>query len=222
VSPTPAALADAAAWSREHLVDCVYCLAVAADRDSVWALEGAGFVARDLRIDFARPATPGPAAASAVRRWEPGDLGRLEVIAREAFAVTRFTMDPHFPPDAVDRLYAAWITNSCRGYADEVLVFAPDDAPIGFVTLHLEHDRAGRIGLIGVDSGSRGMGTGRHLMTSALAWFGAKGQREVRVATQGANVRAQRFYQQSGFVSVSAHTWYHRWFDWTGTGGIAP
>ena len=222
VSPTPTALADAAAWCRKHAIDCLYCLAVAADRDSAWTLEGEGFIARDLRIDFARPVPPAVALATAIRRWQPGDLERLEAIASEAFTVTRFTMDPHFPPDAVGRLYATWIANSCRGYADEVLVFDSGDGPAGFATLQLEHDRGGRIGLIGMASEARGRGAGSQLIAGALAWFSANGRDEARVATQAANVRAQRLYQQTGFVTCSASTWYHRWFDWTGTGDEAP
>jgi dTDP-4-amino-4,6-dideoxy-D-galactose acyltransferase len=222
VLPTAAALAEAMDWCRAHAIDCVYCRAVSADPDSAWALENAGFVARDVRLDFARPVPLTTAPATAVRRFQPGDVARLEAIASEAFTVTRFMMDPNFPRDAVGRLYATWVANSCRGYAADVLVFDQGRGPAGFVTLQLEQDGAGRIGLIGVAPDARGMGAGRQLIAGALTWFAANARSEARVSTQGTNVGAQRLYQHSGFVTRSASTWYHRWFDWTDNGDQTP
>lgn len=197
--------------ARADHVDCVYALVPADALEAGWLLEGAGFVARDVRLEFSRPVDQG-AIPSDVREWSEPDLRPLEEIATTAFSGTRFAADPHFPRDAVQNLYRTWIRNSCQGFAQSVLVEGPAGAPLGFVTLHREPDGvSGRIGLIGIASASRSQGVGSRLVSAALGWAAAQQFQHLKVVTQAGNIGAQRLYQRAGFTTVSAATWYHGW-----------
>jgi dTDP-4-amino-4,6-dideoxy-D-galactose acyltransferase len=127
-----------------------------------------------------------------------------------AFRSTRFAADPGFPRPAVAALYDTWLRNSVAGFADAVLVSGPTGAPEGFVTLH-SSGAITRIGLIAVSPTARGAGVGYRLVAGATQWAAAHHCNEVRVVTQGSNVAAQRLYQRCGFLSATAHTWFHAW-----------
>jgi dTDP-4-amino-4,6-dideoxy-D-galactose acyltransferase len=110
-------------------------------------------------------------------------------------------------------LYAVWIEQSVKGYADFVLVAELDGQPAGFVTCHLKPGEIGDIGLIAVDAACQGRGLGQQLVTSALRAFSDRGPRIVTVVTQGRNIRSQRLYQKCGFVIRRVDLWYHKWFN---------
>jgi len=197
--------------ARGERIDCVYAVAPAEAIESAWILESAGFVVRDLRLDFARAVADAPSTGAA-RAWSEADLAALERIAEVAFTGTRFAADPTFSRDAVRNLYRTWIANSCRGFADAVLVDGPDGDPFGFATLHREkHASHARIGLIGIGAAHRAQGVGSRLVAAALGWAAEQGCDRLHVATQANNVGAQRLYQRNGFTTVSATAWYHLW-----------
>ena len=205
------ALEEALRAARTDRIDCVYALVPADAPEAGWLLEDAGFVARDVRLEFSR-AVDKRAIPSDVREWSEPDLHPLEEIATTAFSGTRFAADPRFPRDAVQNLYRTWIRNSCHGFAQSVLVEGPVGAPHGFVTLHREPDGvSGRIGLIGIASASRAKGVGTRLVTAALGWAASRQFHDLKVVTQAGNIGAQRLYQRAGFTTVSAATWYHGW-----------
>jgi dTDP-4-amino-4,6-dideoxy-D-galactose acyltransferase len=192
-------------------IDCVYALVPADAIETGWLLQRAGFVARDVRLEFARTLNSESGSAD-VREWSEADLPPLERIAETAFGTTRFAADPGFPGDSVANLYRTWVGNSCRGFAQAVLVEGPVGSPHGFVTLNQEKAaNVARIGLIGIAAERRSMGVGKRLVASALGWAVDRGCREMHVATQAVNVGAQRLYQRTGFITVSASTWYHCW-----------
>ncbi len=214
LSGTPASAADLAAplaTARAENYDCLYASVPADALDAGLLLERAGFVARDVRLEFGR-AVAGAPPVDGVRTWSQEDLPVLEQIAETAFANTRFAADPHFPRERVRELYRTWIRNSCQGFADAVLVAGPAHEPQGFVTLHLEKATAdARIGLIGIAGAHRGQGVGSRLVSAAIHWTSGQGCTRILVATQAINVGAQRLYQRAGFTTVAASTWYHAW-----------
>ena len=83
---------------------------------------------------------------------------------------------------------------------------------MGYISCHQLNAKVGSIGLVGVKSNARGMGIGQQLIDRSLEWFSGNGAHSVEVVTQGRNIRAQRFYQRSGFISNSVMCWYHKWF----------
>lgn len=207
-------------WCRAQAVRCLYFLARSDDPETTRAAEDAGFRLVDVRVTLERQTegVGGPTGhpdieTHAVRAVRPDDVGALQRIARSAYGHTRFYYDESFPPGRCDALYEAWITRSCEGYADGVLVAAPDGTPVGYVSCHLSGDEStGTIGLVGVSDRATGEGVGQALVLSALGWFGQRGARAVRVVTQGRNVAAQRLYQRCGFLTSQIQLWYHKWY----------
>ncbi len=208
---TDAELISTMREARRSGIDCVYSLVAADDFDLAWRLESVGFTARDLRLEFHRPVDATSAAdEGGTRLGTDADVDALARMSTAGFTGTRFAADPEFPRTAVATLYDVWLRNSFAGFADAVLVIGPVGAPQGFVTLHSTGPSA-RIGLIAVDSAARGGGVGQRLVAGANRWASTRGSRELRVVTQGRNTAAQRLYQRCGFLSATAHTWYHAW-----------
>lgn len=206
-SLTPETVREIDGWSEAHGIRCLYFLARADDPATTQLAEDHGFHLIDVRMTFRHAGESAPAAG--VRLVRPEDVSALEAISRECYHDSRFYYDRNFPRSLCTALYETWIRRSCEGQADAVLVAELDAAPVGYVTCHLERSS---IGLVGVSNRTRGGGTGRALVNSALAWFHAHSVREVFVATQGRNHVAQRFYQRCGFLTHAVQLWYHKWY----------
>lgn len=203
-------------WAREHAVECLYFLARADDTSTLGAVSESGFRLVDVRLELARP-VESPRAAEATRPYRSSDLPALRAIARESHDNTRFFADPRFPDERCRDLYAAWIENSCEGWADEVLVAEDEGRPVGYVTCHLDchldgETRTGSIGLIAVAGDRRTRGLGSALLSGALAWASGRDASALSVVTQGGNVRAQRLFQRAGFRTADLGLWFHKWY----------
>jgi ribosomal-protein-alanine N-acetyltransferase len=200
-------------WCEAHHVDCLYFLADPGDYDTARVAAVHGFSVTDIRLDFERAITAGPASTAAdIREARASDIPALCEIAADAHRDTRFFFDRHFPADRAPELYRTWIARSCDGFADGVLVADCDGRPAGYVTMHLEADRCGRIGLFGVAPAARGQGRGARLIEGAVAWLAARDRSCVRVATQARNVPGVRAYERNGFQLARVGIWHHRWF----------
>lgn len=202
-------------WCRSHDIRCVYLLAAPHRGD---ALGRAGFDEVDARVTFARAPVPlsrepGSSARGGVeiRPSEPDDVERLRAIAAMSHTDSRFYADPGFPNERCDEFYQTWITNSCDGYAREVLVAVEGGAPVGYVTCHRADD-VGSIGLIAVDDAHRGRGIGRQLTDAALDWAAREGCARMEVVTQGRNEAARGLYLRCGFTVADEQTWFHKWY----------
>jgi dTDP-4-amino-4,6-dideoxy-D-galactose acyltransferase len=220
--------ASALAWCRARGVRCLYFLCAPDDDESVRAAEAGGFHFVDIRVDLDWRVPPGAvvaplgdeaaslggeAAPPGVRPLYDAECDELIEIAAGAYADSRFYYDRNFTPERASALFREWARKSCAGYADAVLVCEREGGRVGgFVTCHAETPGVGRIGLTGVHTEARGTGAGRKLVRAAQGYFAARGVAEVRVATQGRNVAAQRLYQRCGFRTRSVGLWYHRWF----------
>lgn len=212
---TPATAGAVRDWCAANDIDCLYYLADASDRASVRVAEAGGFSLVDVRVtlewrgsasrDGARP------PVCTLRPTCPDDVPALKAMASKGFRLSRFYYDEHFEPAKVDLLYATWIEKSCAGYADAVLVADVVGEPMGYVSCHVHGDGVGQIGLLGVRDDYQGRGLGRALVSGALAWFGERGSRAVRVVTQARNLGALRAYEQSGFLAHRVELWYHWW-----------
>jgi dTDP-4-amino-4,6-dideoxy-D-galactose acyltransferase len=212
-------LREAEAWCYAERIDCLYFLADADHDETVACAEAAGFHLVDLRITLdQRLPTGAPAGAyqpatAGVRMATTTDIPALRTMAAANHLDSRFYWDPHFPRARCDELYATWIEKSCTGYAEALLVAEKDAAAVGYLSCHLDSDRCGQIGLVGVHRDWQGHGLGRHLVAESLRWFSAAGAERVTVVTQGRNVAAQRLYQKYGFLTHGVQLWYHRWFS---------
>jgi len=215
---------DILAWCEENFIECLYFLADSDHMDTLRLAERHQFSLVDIRVELQRSisgplahATLSSTEAFQTRRFLPGDIPSLKEIARQSITGSRFFSDPCFSKDASHSLYEAWVEKSCQGYADQVLVSAginqKNDPVSGFITCHLPTaDSGGTIGLLGTAVDFQGQGVGRALVNAALDWFGANGVGDVKVVTQGQNIKAQRLYQSSGFITHTQKLWYHKWF----------
>lgn len=201
------------AWAREREIDCLYFRARADDRSTLEVAPEAGFRLVDVRLELARP-VDGVGGAAAVRPHRSSDLPALRTIARTSHDNTRFFADPRFPDERCRDLYAAWIENSCAGWADEVLVAEHDGRAAGYLTCNLDGEGGTvSIGLIGVAADQRERGLGSALLAGALAWASNRSASVLSVVTQGTNVRAQRLFQRAGFRTAGASLWFHKWYE---------
>ena len=203
---------EALGWCEANRIDCLYLLTDSGSRDTIAAAERHGFHLMDVRITLDRRVdAPGPITAVGIRRATVDDVEALRAIASTAHTDSRFYVDPNFPRERCDALYAAWIEQSCRDQPGATFVAAQEDRLVGYVTVDM-HGTTGQIGLMAVADEARGQGTGRALVDVALSSMAARGAQIARVVTQGRNIAAQRLYQACGFTTSRVELWYHRWF----------
>jgi dTDP-4-amino-4,6-dideoxy-D-galactose acyltransferase len=200
-------------WRRENNIDCLYFLCASDDDKSIIVAENAGFHLVDVRLELSCRASNQPNSQKIpVRLFLESDLPELQQIAADAYIDSRFYYDRNFAREKVSALYREWITKSCRGHADAVLIAQHQESVGGFITCHVEPPYFGQIGLVGVSSNARGHHIGGALVKSALKYFNERGVTEVIVVTQGRNIAAQRLYQANNFRTYSVNLWYHKWF----------
>jgi len=208
-------------WCRSHGTDCLYFLGAPDDTATIQQLDAGGFQLVGVRVTLARPAGSGRGDVRGhVRQAAADDIPALRDIASSAHRDTRFHADSGFDAARSDELYATWIENSVRGWADQVLVAERDEAPVGYVTLHAEAPddptgsagRTARIGLFAVHEQYRSQGIGRDLLRSAADALASAGVTGTSVVTAGRNIAALRLYKSEGFKTIDVALWYHRWF----------
>lgn len=177
--------------------------------DSARWLETA--VGQDQR-DPPLPEPPDVVSVSIEKHHGPPD-GDLHRLALQAGWSSRFARDRRFGRASFESLYAKWIQRSCAlEIADVVLTASVELNRIGFVTGSLSLPEA-RIGLLAVDSDSRGQGGGRRLVESFASLAFAAGCSALSVVTQAENVSALRLYSRVGFEEVGRLHWYHIWSE---------
>ncbi|HST10423.1 MAG TPA: GNAT family N-acetyltransferase [Terriglobales bacterium] len=209
-----ATVAGALDWCAAQRIDCLYFLADSDHALTPVLAERNAFRLTDVRVTFERTLAPDEQwkQDTIVRPAREEDLPGLRQIASSTHRDTRFYFDEHFDRAKCDQLYATWIENSFRGFAQGVLVAEARNSPVAYLTCHLKGDEA-QIGLIGVSAQHQGQGLGKKLIQSFFACSRQHNAKRVTVVTQGRNLGAQRLYERNGFVTASLQLWYHRWFS---------
>ena len=205
---------NALQWCNTNRIECLYFLCDSDDPQTTYLAEANGFHLTDVRVVFEQSLAQNEVVAApsgAIRFARESDLGLLRTLASAAHHDTRFYFDKNFDRAKCDLLYETWIENSCRGFAQAVLVAEVDHQPAAYLTCHLKQNES-QVGLVGVGESHQGQGLGTKLVQNFLAWSHGQGARRATVATQGRNLAAQRLYQRNGFVTASVQLWYHRWF----------
>ena len=209
---------EALVWSREQNIQCLYALVVP-DDPVCNVLEAKGFAHVDDRVTLgvsAKPVEVRIPSEGDLGAWCEADIAPLRAIAALNHTDAKYYADGHFPVAKCDELYATWIENSCRGFADNVLVARQAGRPIGYITCHLRGSGHGQIGLLGVGESGRGKGWGQALVRASLNWFAGQGASDVIVVTQGRNAAARALYRKCGFEISSEQWWFHKWFNRSG------
>jgi dTDP-4-amino-4,6-dideoxy-D-galactose acyltransferase len=211
---TPASVAEILQWCARERIDCLYFLCDGCDMESIGSAQCNRFNLVDVRMTFETAIKPGsvPAGhAEGIRPAVPGDVEKLAAIAKRSHTDSRFYHDGHFSRELCDALYATWITKSCQGRSERVLVAEEEDEPVGYITCDRAENGHGQIGLVAVAEQASGRGWGTRLVSGALDWFSSRKVERVEVVTQGCNVAAQRLYQRAGFITKNVELWFHWW-----------
>ena len=144
------------------------------------------------------------------RHHGPAD-NELRMLALQAGWSSRFALDSHCGRAWYESLYTRWIERSCAlEIADAVLTASLGQSRVGFVTGQLSAPVAG-IGLLAVETESRGFGVGRRLIECFASLAIEAGCSGLSVVTQTENVSALRLYSRVGFEEVEQRHWYHIW-----------
>jgi len=117
--------------------------------------------------------------------------------------------DKRLPPWTFEKMYRIWIENACKNSDTTVLVSINNEKINGFVTVKIDEDKTGHIGLIGVAENAQGQGIGRSLMQTAEVFVSKNGGLAVQVPTQKENIQANKFYKKRGYSELSIVLVYH-------------
>lgn len=137
---------------------------------------------------------------------------KLLEIALQSGSYSRFAVDPNFKNKEFEKLYTEWILKSVSGeLAKEVWVSLNELNQItGLITLGIKN-KIPDIGLLAVDSQSRGSNIGKQLIQLAKARALDWGSNSLQVVTQLDNAGACRFYERCGFRQEKIEHIYHIW-----------
>lgn len=158
-----------------------------------------------MAASLPRSFSPEPSGAE-VSEGTPEDVPLTSTALSSLAAWSRFASDPWFGVSTARRVYEAWIERSASSADDLFLIARIDGNPAGFITC--EATPRPRICLIA--STARRTGVGRLLVTRAMDWAGALGDK-LWVKTSLRNVAALRLYEASGFRIQEVIYAYHLW-----------
>jgi dTDP-4-amino-4,6-dideoxy-D-galactose acyltransferase len=199
------ALKDALKKAKKDGFEYLTCRLAMQDTVLIRHLESAGFYLTDIGItletDIRRYLSKGkqsrPVKQNAIETATLEDIPALQRYITSLFPESRFYNDPFFSRADADRLYRAWIENSVRGEAADIVFHVPG---AGFISCRKTGKHSGQIALIGVKKRFRGKGYGRALISEAMAWFRREHINTVSVRTQLKNTEALNFYLHTGFT----------------------
>ncbi|MCB2184997.1 MAG: GNAT family N-acetyltransferase [Deltaproteobacteria bacterium] len=219
--------AVAGAWERglEGLTARVPCRDFAAGE----ALEAAGFRLRDVSVEWGLAlggARPGPGSLPEgleLGTWRPEQEEALADLAARSFCsladyADRFALDPRLRPGC-PALYREWLANSLHGdQADQVLVLARGEDPVGFISLKLPPAAGtaagcGWVALNALEPAWRGRGLYHHLLARGLGWLEERGAARARVRTKLSQAAVIRAWSRLGARQISADYTFHLWRD---------
>lgn len=217
---TPDSMAALEAWRGENAIQCLYFLAQADDRETIWLAEKNGFRLVEVRMIYERrladwnPLTrPTNAAGVIVRPSRLEDIPALQAIARNSYVDSRFYFDPNFTEAQWQAYYQFWVQKSVTGGADLTLTAEKDGEVVGYITGLVDRENnQGVYELTGVKESARRLGVGQELFRSGIDWYVRQDIPYMWLATQGRNIRTQRMVQRDGFLIRNCQLYYHKWF----------
>lgn len=177
----------------------------------------AGFRLIDTSVRFSHDGSAAPSGNGAVRVGTLQDRARIVAIASTCFRLSRFHLDPLFPPRLADRIKGAWMESYFDGKrGSEVLVADAGPGPAGFLAVlprtGVQNSEA-VIDLIGVDPTHQHKGLGAAMVAEFIARWRTRVSC-LSVGTQIANLPSIRLYEQYGFrLSGSAYVLHAHYRD---------
>jgi GNAT superfamily N-acetyltransferase len=171
------------------------------DWKGIEMLEAVGFYLSDIGVIWEIDTSRDSRTAPNIRIATEKDIIALKKMTKCLFKYSRFYHDPFFTKVEADRLFAAWVENSVKSEAADIVFWIKR---VGFVTCKKITATKGKIPLIGVVDTMRGKGFGKALVLAAIEWFRAEGIKRVQTRSQLTNIQAMDFYSKVGFQVIMA------------------
>ena len=205
VSQEPFCIEDVLHKAGDDRFEYITCRTKSHNARLIRLLEASGFYLTDIGVIlaikadafFQKTIRKGPEMRGSVRIATHQDIPALKRMSTSLFIESRFYNDPFFSKAMADRLYRAWIENSVKGQAADIVFYVPGT---GFITCRKSRGKKGEIVLMGVKKNLRGKGFGAVLVGEAMQWFVEQEIKSVTVRTQLKNLRALNFYIKLGFM----------------------
>ena len=141
----------------------------------------------------------------------PQPNNQLINLALQSGEYSRFKTDKNFPSQSFEKLYTEWLVKSVKKeLSDTILVYIINDFICGMITLYIK-EKAGSIGLFGVDERYRERNIGKELINASKIYFKNKNCTSIEVVTQEKNIIACNFYINNGFTKFKTANFYHFW-----------
>ncbi len=194
----------------QYLCDCH-------DRESVILAEKNNFNFKDIRITFECELIDKQYAKlkcdKEFRIAKKSEVKEIQALSKSLYKESRYYFDRNFNKKQVQEFYDQWTYKAIYGTFDDVcFVYCEKQKPVAYCTLKYTDHKQATIGLFGVGGTYSGKGYGKKLINNLLVFLSLKKIKKVLVVTQGRNYRAQRLYQNSGFLTKRTELWYHKWF----------
>lgn len=137
-----------------------------------------------------------------IRDFKESDINCLMDISRTAFTYDRFHSDEKLDDLLCDKYYEQWIYNSCKGFADKILVAEYEGKPVGFTTGKVyQNDSLGHLVLSAVADNCRGLGIYTSMIYEGVKWLKEYNELEgLVVGTQINNLAVQKAWINLGFT----------------------
>jgi dTDP-4-amino-4,6-dideoxy-D-galactose acyltransferase len=205
VSRAPGGLKNALKKAKKDGFSYITCKLFTQDAACIKNLESHGFYLTDIGVTLAMD-IQGSARGKrkgflttrkSIQAATLQDIPIVRKYVTSLFTDSRFYHDPFFSKKDADRLYQAWIENSVKGEAADIVYHMQGK---GFISCRKYGKNTGQIVLIGVQKRYRGKGYGAALMAEAMEWFARERCKIVSVRTQLRNIHALNFYLHTGFM----------------------
>jgi ribosomal protein S18 acetylase RimI-like enzyme len=178
------------------------------DRDIGLRLRNGGFRHVETQVTLQRDLRrPIPSPSVAVEQASNDDIAGCQQIARTAFTVSRYNLDPEVDQTRASEYKARWVENSIRGRADAAFIVRSGGRIDGF-NFCLKQNGAAIVDLIAVAPESQRQGVGKAMLLRALDHYSRQVD-VMRVSTQAQNPRSLSMYASCGFHEVSRAVTYH-------------
>lgn len=200
---------DGGAVGNTDAFDLVY---VKSDKPVNPEIDGFEKTFTETKVVFTKGLNEANAGHGTIRNANNKDnIEILHALAYESGNYSRFRLDEKFGNKKFRKLYDAWIDNSLSGaFADAVLVYIDENAPVGLVT-YKKYGTHAIIGLIAVDADHQGKGIGKQLLDFVEARLIEQDIKELRIPTQLENKQACGFYAKQGYTIFETKHIMHYW-----------
>lgn len=174
------------------------------------ALQAQGFSLVESECLFQKTLQSCQPALSDYENTKKIDALAVGDLAAEIFSHSRFRT-PWFAADDASRLYRQWAINAIEQRFDDVcLIETADTLTAGFVTARMLDEKTAAIGLIGTNPSCQGKGIGTRLLRRIENWAIAQGAETLKVATQGSNTVALRWYAHQEYIFQNLFFWFYK------------